>query len=61
MSEESCYCQRCKRTTRCDIQRLQTLVVWSCRECNYVFDEEYIDDECNSMAEQQAELEDWGD
>ena len=61
MSNTYYWCPRCKDTTPCDIHRGPTLVIWSCRKCNYVFDEEYIDDECDSMAGQQAELEEWGE
>lgn len=61
MSEETDYCPRCERTLPCDLQQDYEMMVWTCKVCGFVLDLEWIDDECDSMAEQQAELEEWGE
>ena len=62
MSELIDYCPRCERTTPCEVKDDYYLrIVWTCKVCGFILDEDWIDDECESMAEQQAELEEWGE
>ncbi len=62
MSEKSedAFCCHCMQVRLCEVQSSISCHVWICKECGHIADEDWLD-ECDSMAEQQAELEDWGE
>ena len=61
MTELNDYCFCCKRKTLCTVRYGCFWKFWVCKDCSFIFDEKYAEDECDSAIEQQAELEEWGE